>query len=129
MCGTSAPERRAAAPRGQPLPPISSYLFARHHHICTHVHSDDIHISDLKRPANPPRLSFPSHTRVLLYLELPGYRAGFPSPPPPPGRTPSPWLICKFGDVDRDNSRYSKNRSSLVSRVGGHTRDLYDRSN
>lgn len=128
MCGTSAPERRAAAPRGQPLPPISSYLFARHHHICTHVHSDDIHISDLKRPANPPRLSFPSHTRVLL-SRIAGISRRIPLPPSPPGRTPSPWLICKFGDVDRDNSRYSKNRSSLVSRVGGHTRDLYDRSN
>lgn len=121
MCGTTAPERRAAAPRGQPLPPISSYLFARHHH--TYAHTYTATISDLKRNRLTLRIFlYPlslAHTRVLLSRIAGISRRDIPSLLPP--RTPS--LICKFGDVDRDNSRYSKNRSSLVSRVGGGGRE------
>lgn len=50
VCGTSAPERRAAAPRGQTLPPISSYLLAYRNRLARpHI--------DAPPPSCPPRIS------------------------------------------------------------------------
>lgn len=99
-----APRRHVANSSHQYLPTYSSGTTTT---ICAHKHND-IHISDLKRPANPSRLSllsslsFAARTHASFYLELPRYRA-FPllSPVEHCPCLNGHRTICKFGDGSR----------------------------
>ena len=141
VCGISAPERRAAAPRGQPLPqdiflPIRPVAARARAHTHTHTYTQFdapyypcIHISELKRPTNSPRLSFlllsflvvahtHTHTHTYIYIVPLSRIVGI-----------SFFLFlsrCRLSlhewiaryvsseGVAADNSRYSNNRSGWV---------------
>lgn len=108
LAGCAGHRRRNGAPRRHVANPshwyLPTYSLGTTTTTCAHVHND-IHISDLKRPANPPHLSlssslsFAAHTHASFYLKLPGYRASpllFPVEHCPCLN----WhrTICKFGD-------------------------------
>lgn len=128
MYGSAAPVRRAAAPRGQPLLPIFSYLFACP---CTTTLDPAVHTDAHERYASPHVQEQPSRLSSSSSLSLPpphaslSQIAGISLPllipfPPTAARYVSSGLAL-------DNSRYSNNGGAQLFRFRV-TRELIDAS-
>lgn len=119
LAGCAGHRRRNGAPRRHVANPshwyLPTYSLGTTTTTCAHVHND-IHISDLKRPANPPHLYpllFPSR-RTHMHPSISNYRDIALPPFFSQSNTVLAWTgIERYvsSGMDWDNSRYSNNRS------------------